>query len=142
MVEEAACTRYDRSGLVPCANDRLSTHYRNRLQEPRGPIDFNFVRQCDNRAVPYYDYRSCEYNTYMCCWDENSNNAMQDNTDVCRVLDYPGIGDTVEYPGDSEGDVHCHGFVWPDNADDTYIHLAAQDVQNFNHRDKKGYFGR
>ena len=67
---------------------------------------------------------------------------MKDNTDVCRVVDYPEVGETVEYPGETEGEVHCHGFVWPENAEDVYIHLLAQYVQNFDHRDRRGYFGK
>lgn len=27
---------------------------------------------------------SCEYNTYMCCWTENDDNGVEDNTDVCE----------------------------------------------------------
>ena len=46
----------------------------------------------------------CEYNTYMCCWTENDGNGMEDNTDVCRVLDSPDVGETREYPGESEGE--------------------------------------
>lgn len=46
------------------------------------------------------------------------------------------------YPGDSEGEVHCHGLVWPADADDVYIHPLAHYVQNFDHRDTRGYFGK
>lgn len=55
--------------------------------------------------------------------------------DVCRVGD-------VKYSGDSEGDVHCHGFAWADDSTDRYIHLLAQFVQNFNHIGLRGYYGK
>ena len=51
------------------------------------------------------------------------------------------IGD-VGYPGDAEGEVHCHGFVWPEDATDVEIAYLAQFVVNFNHKDKKGYYGK
>lgn len=35
------------------------------------------------------------------------------------------MGDT-EYLGESEGEVHCHGFVWPEDANDAYILVLAQ----------------
>lgn len=46
---------------------------------------------------------SCEWNTFMCCW--TSGEGMASTSDVCRVLDYPGEGDVVEMPRDSEGPV-------------------------------------
>ena len=55
--------------------------------------------------------------------------------DVCYVVD-------KGYPGESEGEVHCHGFVWPEDATDKYIHLLAQFVQHFDHRDRRGYYGK
>ena len=30
--------------------------------------------------VTEFDFGSCDYNTYMCCWTENNNQGMQDNT--------------------------------------------------------------
>ena len=79
----------------------------------------------------------------MCCWTENDNNAMQDNTDVCRVLDSPDVGDTREFPGDAEGDVHCHGFVWAQGASlDSFIKPLNRFVKNFDHKEERGYHGR
>ena len=68
VVSEAACTRHHVSGLVPCGSNRLYNDYNGRLDQPKGPMDFNLVKRCDNEDVPDYDYRSCEHNTYMCCW--------------------------------------------------------------------------
>lgn len=55
--------------------------------------------------------------------------------DVCRY------GES-EYPGDSEGDVHCHGFVWAEDASDWYINQLAYHVQHVSHRDRRGYYER
>ena len=86
---------------------------------------------------------TCAYNTYMCCWTENDDNAMEDNTDVCRVLDSPAVGDSREFPGDSEGDVHCHGFVWAEGASlESFIKPLYHFVRNFDHRDERGYHGK
>ena len=85
---------------------------------------------------------TCAYNTYMCCWTENDN-GVQDNTDVCRVYDSPGVGDIREFPGDTEGKVHCHGFVWAHGAHpETFIEPLYNFVRNFGHRDGRGYSGK
>ena len=43
-------------------------------------MENNLVRECDNVDVPEYDFRTCDHNTYMCCWTENDGQGMQDNT--------------------------------------------------------------
>ncbi len=43
-------------------------------------MDWNLIRNCDNEDVPDYDYRTCNHNTYMCCWTENDGTGMADNT--------------------------------------------------------------
>ena len=86
---------------------------------------------------------TCAYNTYMCCWTKNDGDGMVDNTDVCRVLDSDDVGDTREFPGDSEGEVHCHGFVSADGANlDAFIKPLYKYVRNYDHRDARGYYGR
>eukprot|EP00752_Nemacystus_decipiens_P015570 g13893.t1 len=81
---------------------------------------------------------SCDWNTFMCCWTERTKNEevadVKDNTDVCSY------GDT-QYPGDSEGQVHCHGFVWAADADDEYIAGLAGYVMNHDHMGRRGYHG-
>ncbi|CAB1119358.1 unnamed protein product [Ectocarpus sp. CCAP 1310/34] len=62
--------------------------------------------------------------------------------DVCRVLDYPSVGGALEFAGDSEREAHRHGFVWTEDATDKYIHLLSQFVQKFDHRDRRGYYGK
>eukprot|EP00903_Cladosiphon_okamuranus_P016615 g15327.t1 len=133
VVDDAECSKHSRDGIVPC-NNKLRAQYKFAMDEPNGEMETNLVRECDNTDVPDYDFRTCENNTYMCCWTENDGTGMKDNTDVCYV------GDTG-YPEESEGEVHCHGFVWPEDATDKYIHLLAQFVQHFDHRDRRGYYG-
>ncbi|CAM9616366.1 unnamed protein product [Scytosiphon promiscuus] len=141
VVDNAACSMMGWDGIQPCWDNKLRSQYKYKLDEPKGEMEFNLVNECDNHDVPDYDFRTCEHNTYMCCWTENDGLGMADNTDVCRVIDYPEVGQTTEYPGDSEGEVHCHGFAWPEDATDKYIHLLAQFVQHFDHRDRRGYYG-
>lgn len=75
---------------MPC-NNRLRAQYKYAMDEPNGEMEFNLVRECDNTDVPDYDYRTCEHNTYMCCWTGNDGNGMQDNTVRCfRVCIVPG----------------------------------------------------
>ena len=83
---------------------------------------------------------ACDYNIFMCCWTENDNDGMEDNTDVCRYTDSTHA--TRDFPGDSEGDVHCHGFGWPEDADYlSYIEPLYHYVRNFDHKDYRGYYG-
>ncbi|CAM9859592.1 unnamed protein product [Pylaiella littoralis] len=134
VVSESACSKFGREGIKPCWDNSLRSQYKYKLDEPNGEMEFNLVRECDNEDVPDFDFLSCDHNTYMCCWTENDGQGMADNTDVCRV-------GQMEYPGASEGEVHCHGFVWPEDATEKYIHLLAQFVQHFDHRDRRGYYG-
>ena len=83
---------------------------------------------------------ACDYNIFMCCWTDNDGEGMEDNTDVCRYTDSSHA--TRDYPGDSEGEVHCHGFGWPEDADYvSFIEPLYHYVRNFDHRDYRGYFG-
>ncbi|CAM9389751.1 unnamed protein product, partial [Ectocarpus sp. 12 AP-2014] len=84
--------------------------------------------------VKNFNFDQCDYNTWMCCWDGRDGLAVSDNTDVCS---YKG----EEFPGDSEGPVHCHGFVWPEGASDDFIKYLALDVAFINHVDEKAYNG-
>ena len=71
-------TSYNNHGIVPC-NNRLRREY-NRMGKVNGDMEGNLVAQCDNHDVPDYDFRTCENNTYMCCWTENNGLGMKDNT--------------------------------------------------------------
>lgn len=131
VVSTSDCSRMKNGEISRCPNDDLRAYYNRKLDKPNGEMDINLVKECDNYDVPEFDFGECGYNTYMCCWTENDGYAdgygMGVNTEVCTVE--PGV------------DAHCHGFVWPDGASDRFIHLHAQQVQHFNHRDKKGYSG-
>lgn len=49
----------------------------------------------------------------------------------------------MEYPGDEEGDVHCHGIVWAEGASlESFILPLYKFVKKFDHRDGRGYDGR
>ena len=50
------------------------------MDEPNGEMDINLVTECDNRDLVDFDFRTCEYNTYMCCWPENDGLGMNWNT--------------------------------------------------------------
>eukprot|EP00752_Nemacystus_decipiens_P003492 g3225.t1 len=134
VVDDAACSEYNRDGIVPCKQGGLGKHYAGYIGKPNGKMDSNLVGECDNVDVPEFDFNTCEHNTYMCCWTENDGQGMADNTDVCRV-------GATEYPADTEGEVHCHGFVWAEGATDKHVHLLAQYVQNFDHDNTRGYYG-
>eukprot|EP00903_Cladosiphon_okamuranus_P008160 g7859.t1 len=133
VVTNADCSRLRRGEIEECDQNSLFVEYK-RGAGNNEPLGINLVNECDNWDVPEFDFRTCQENTYMCCWTENDGEGMQDNTDVCRV------GDTL-YPDESEGEVHCHGMVWPEDATDQYIHVVAQFVQHFDHRDRRGYYG-
>ena len=164
MVSRADCTTYSRDGLTACMNNDLRTHYRGRMDSPGGDLTFNLVTTCENENAPVttdYAYvaereveatydeddaveevlEACEYNTYMCCWTENDGQGMEDNTDVCRVIEE--AGEVIEYPGETEGDVHCHGFAWSRTDDFLTNKLPLYHyVINFDHGDARGYSGK
>ena len=84
---------------------------------------------------------TCAYNTFMCCWTENDGEGMEDNTDVCRYVDPSGV--SFDFPGESEGSTHCHGFGWPEDADYTsHILPLYFFVRNFDHYQSRGYYGK
>ena len=79
-VRRAHAHRFDGDGIAPCWDNSLHVQYKYHLEMPNGEMENNLVRECDNHDVPDYDYRTCEHNTYMCCWTENNDQGMQDNT--------------------------------------------------------------
>ena len=146
VVSRADCSTLSRGGLTACQDNDLSKHYKNRMGAPGGDLDFNLVGTCDNANAPVsidYAYtmerstsdssdedaavaavlNTCAYNTYMCCWTQNDG-GMVDNTDVCRVVDSPSVGQTLEYPGESEGSTYCHGFGWEKG--DTFLNVQLR----------------
>ena len=71
--------RYNGDGIAPCWDNSLRAQYKYNLEEPSGELE-QLVYKCDNQDVPDYDFRTCDHNTYMCCWTENNDQGMQDNT--------------------------------------------------------------
>ncbi|CAN0119715.1 unnamed protein product, partial [Ascophyllum nodosum] len=83
---------------------------------------------------------TCTFNTFMCCWTRNDGDGMEDNTDVCRYVDPTGV--SIDFPGESEGETHCHGFGWPEGSE--YVnHILPLYffVRNFDHSQYRGYYG-
>ena len=72
--------RFSGDGITDCGEHGLYSNYVSRIGEPNGELETNLVRICDNYAVPDYDFRACDHNTYMCCWTENDVNGVLDNT--------------------------------------------------------------
>ena len=72
--------RYGGEGIEPCWDNSLRSQYKWKLEDPKGEMDWTLVNECDNEDVPDYDYRTCDHNTYMCCWTENDGQGMADNT--------------------------------------------------------------
>eukprot|EP00752_Nemacystus_decipiens_P005019 g4559.t1 len=110
------------------------------VEEPEEPIEpsTDVDEIVPTWPVPdfIFDFDSCVENAFMCCWTASAEDGMaiKDNTDVCRSA-------TQEFPGDSEGHVHCHGFAWADNNSDLHIRGLAEFVKNFNHEGLRGYYG-
>jgi hypothetical protein len=140
------------------------------LQDDVGRINNLYDGAASKKYIGFPDnlsnFDSCEYGAAFCCWiqdrqagDNNGNCATPyddncvnadpgDNTDVCSVdisrapdSAYVPAG-TIEFPGDSEGDVHCHGFAWADDDDDTSSILKGNNlfyVSLYDHLSQRGY---
>ena len=70
----------DDEGIQPCQDNELRNEYNRKLDEPKGEMEFNLVKDCDNEYVPDFDFGTCNYNTYMCCWTEKEVGDVKDNT--------------------------------------------------------------
>ena len=84
---------------------------------------------------------TCTFNTFMCCWTRNDGDGMEENTDVCRYVDPTGV--SIDFPGESEGETHCHGFGWPEGSE--YVnHILPLYffVRKFDHSQYRGYYGK
>lgn len=100
---------------VGCVVSRKSAHTRN--EKPT-------QQSCFAGPHPKPVRRGRSTRSFSCCLQ-----------DVCYVGD-------VSFAGDREGEVHCAGFVWPEDSSQAYIHLLAQYVQNYDNIDRRGYFGQ
>ena len=110
---------------------------------------------------------TCQNQAVMCCWprdrqcgDNNGNcetngckdSDPADNTNLCfmeRDKDFTKLdhvaaerGTLDIFPGESEGDMHCHGFAWSDNMEDgmtKYIGNNFFYVSMYDHLYTRGY---
>ena len=112
------------------------------------------------------NFDNCETRAAMCCWtqdrqanDDNGNCAEPydedcvdadpaDNTDVCYVdLERSPQSNRVEngltvFDGEQEGDVHCHGFAWSNNANEPSALFKGANlfyVSMYDHLGQRGY---
>lgn len=92
----------------------------------------------------------CENQAMMCCFgrdrqsnDDNGNcndndcdNAdPADNSNLCKI-------GTVPFPGEEEGDIHCHGIAWASDTNDFTAQLKYNNwwyVSMFDHMYQRGY---
>ena len=112
------------------------------------------------------NFKNCELRAAMCCWtqdrqagDGNGNCAEPydqncvdadpaDNTDVCYVdMERSPESNRVEkgfavFDDESEGDVHCHGFAWSNNANEPSALFKGANlffVSMYDHLGIRGY---
>jgi len=132
-------------------------------------IDSYYNLAARRKAVQYPDYienfEDCKYRAAYCCrvqdrqagdnngncdtpYDTNCVDADPHNsTDLCYVdmKNAPGsarvAGGYAIFPGDVEGDVHCHGFAWGNDGglDDTYKGNNLFYVSMYDHLYQRGY---
>ena len=78
-----------------CTDNDLRTRFKEVFPDDDVLLT-NLVEACDNEGsssavssttdsetysdVADFNFDSCDYNTYMCCWTENNNQGMEDNT--------------------------------------------------------------
>jgi len=115
--------------------------------------------------LPQFDPSVCASNAAHCCWprdrqanDNNGNCAtpydencvdkdVADNTDLCyNELEHAPYSSHVEADGftvfDEEGPVHCHGFAWANDDQETlsrYKGNALFFVSMYDHMHQRGY---
>ena len=109
------------------------------------------------------NFADCDINAIMCCWvqdrqanDDNGNcndgdcvdKDPADNTDICYVDLENGAasshvaGGFAIFPGDTEGDSHCHGMAWGDDLTDTDARYRGNSlfyISMYDHLSQRGY---
>lgn len=112
------------------------------------------------------NFQDCDLRAVMCCWtqdrqagDDNGNcdypydeNCVDadpaDNTDVCYVdMSRSPESNRVQsgqaiFPGNAEGDAHCHGFAWDRNANHESAQYRGANlfyVSMYDHLAQRGY---
>merc|ERR1712232_878558 len=112
------------------------------------------------------NFEECEVRAAYCCWiqdrqagDNNGNCDTPydkdcvdadpgDNTDLCYVdMEYGAAsshiaGGFAVFPDDEEGDIHCHGFAWGNDAEDLDTRYKGNNlfyVSMYDHFYQRGY---
>lgn len=131
----------------------------------------NFYQNTALKALIEYpndmkNFEDCDIRAAYCCWiqdrqagDNNGNCATPydedcvdadpgDNTDLCYVDMADGAasshiaGGFAIFPDDEEGDVHCHGFAWGNDAEDLDTRYKGNNlfyVSMYDHFYQRGY---
>jgi len=117
--------------------------------------------------LPQFDLDKCALKSAMCCWpqdrqanDNNGNCAKPyddncvdrdpgDNTDLCSAdLSYAPENNFISangftrYRHNNEGPIHCHGFAWANDEQDTISRYKANNlfyVSMYDHMHQRGY---
>jgi len=95
---------------------------------------------------------SCDYQSIMCCFgrdrqaNDNNGNCNDDrcgdadpadNSNLCFTED-----DDKPFPGETEGDIHCHGLAWADDLNDFTAQFRMNNffyVSLYDHMYTRGY---
>lgn len=151
----------DNNGVVKFSLDDFNAYAESTLlnvAEKKGinlPVGDNMV-----------NFDMCELSAIMCCWsrdrqegDGNGNCGEEDkpecfdadpadNVDICYTdMSRSPTSAHVEggfaiFPGESEGDAHCHGFAWPEDENElmnVYKGNVLFFVSLFDHLSERGY---
>jgi len=111
------------------------------------------------QSVP--DLETCELQSIMCCFgrdrqpNDNNGNCAEpldsncvnadpmDNSNLCFLdTTEDEFGSFSVYPGETEGDVHCHGLAWAEDINDFTSQLRYNNfffVSLFDHMYQRGY---
>lgn len=111
----------------------------------------SFQGDGNNNSVlqPVNTLKGCDYQSMMCCFgrdrqvDNDGNCANNDcenadpgdNSNLCKIGE-------VAFPGQEEGDIHCHGIAWASDTNDATAQLKFNNwfyVSMYDHMYKRGY---
>jgi len=108
------------------------------------------------QSVP--DLEGCALQSIMCCFgrdrqpNDNNGNCAEpldsscvnadpaDNTNLCFLSEE--FGHEPVFPGETEGDIHCHGLAWAEDENDFTAQLKYNNfffVSLFDHMYQRGY---
>jgi len=95
---------------------------------------------------------SCENQAYVCCFgrdrqfNEENGNCAEENCEDADPLDNSNLCFTepnlTAYPGEIEGDIHCHGLAWSYDSNDLISKFKVNNffyVSMYDHMYQRGY---